>query len=48
MKKVVLVRGVSFLEGDNLLIFYYLSASEIWSDKKGGLRSEGPYKRGTI
>ena len=25
-------------EGDNLLVFYYLSASEIWPYKRGGLR----------
>jgi hypothetical protein len=24
---------IAFLEGDNSLIFYYLSASEIWPDK---------------
>jgi len=22
---------------DNLLVFYYLSSSEIWPDKRGGL-----------
>jgi hypothetical protein len=25
------------LEDDNLVVFYYLSTSEIWSDKRGGL-----------
>jgi hypothetical protein len=30
-------------EGENLVVFYYLSASEIWHDKKGGLRWEGFY-----
>jgi hypothetical protein len=28
---------VAYLEGDNLVVLYYLSASEIWSDKRGGL-----------
>ena len=30
-------KGVASLEGDNLVVFYYLSVSEIWPDKKGGL-----------
>ena len=25
------------LEGDNLVVFYYLSASEIWPDNRDGL-----------
>jgi hypothetical protein len=25
------------LLGDNLVIFYYLNASKIWPDKRGGL-----------
>jgi hypothetical protein len=29
--------GSSPLEGDNLVVFYYLSTSEIWLDKRGGL-----------
>ena len=32
-----LIRGVVSLENDNLVVLYYLSASEIWSDKRGGL-----------
>jgi hypothetical protein len=32
-----LIRGVASLEDDNLVVLYYLSASEIWSDKRGGL-----------
>jgi len=32
------------LEGDNLVLFYYLSASEIWHDKRGRLWWEGSYK----
>ena len=32
-----LIRGVVFLEGTSLVVFYYLSASEIWPDKRGGL-----------
>jgi len=31
------------MEGDNLVVFYYLTASEIWPDKRGGLWLEGPY-----
>ena len=34
------------LKGENLVLFYNISASEICSDKKGGLRWEGSYKRG--
>ena len=32
-----LIRGVVFLEGSSLVVFCYLSASEIWPDKRGGL-----------
>jgi len=38
---------VASLEGDNLLIFYYVSTSETWPNKGGGLWGEGPYKRET-
>jgi hypothetical protein len=31
-----------------LVVFYYLRASEIWPDKRGGLWWEWPYKRGGI
>jgi hypothetical protein len=31
------IRGVVFLEGSSLVVFYYLSACEIWPDKRGGL-----------
>jgi hypothetical protein len=30
-------RGVISLEGNNLAVFYHLSTSEFWSDKKGNL-----------
>ena len=36
-----LIRAVASLEDDNLVVFYYHSASQMWSDK---LR-EGPEKR---
>ena len=36
-----LIKGVAFLEGNNLVVFYYFSASEIWPNKKGGLIREG-------
>ena len=32
-----LIRGVVSLEGSSLVVICYLSASEIWSDKRGGL-----------
>ena len=33
------------LEKSNLVIFYYLSTTEIWSDQRGGLWREWPYKK---
>ena len=36
------------LEGDNLLVFYYLSASKIWPDKRGGLWWQRPDKNGGL
>ena len=36
-KRGGLIRGVAFLEGNNLVVFDYFSASEIWPDKSGGL-----------
>ena len=42
-----LIRGMSYFEGDNLLVFYYLNTSNIWPDNRGGLWWEGSYKRGT-
>jgi hypothetical protein len=33
--KGCLTKEVAFLEGDNLVVFYYHVASEIWPDKKG-------------
>ena len=47
MKKCDFIRGVTSLDWDNLVVFYYLSDSGIWPDKKGGLWWEGPYKRET-
>jgi hypothetical protein len=29
-----LIREVVSLEGNNLVVFYYLSASEMWADKR--------------
>ena len=31
------IRGVDSLEGSSLVVICYLSASEIWRDKRGGL-----------
>jgi hypothetical protein len=39
---------VVFLEGNNLEVFYYHCASEIWPYKRGGLWWEWPYKRGGL
>jgi hypothetical protein len=35
--KTDLIRGMASLEGDNLVVFYYLSVSENWPDKRDGL-----------
>ena len=42
MKKSGLIQGILSLEGDNLVVVWYLSASEIWPDKRGG---GGGYKK---
>jgi len=39
---------VASLEGNNLVVFYYLRASENWPDKRGGFWWEWPYKRRAI
>ena len=36
-----LIRGVASLEGDNLVVFYYLSESENWPDKRDGFSGGG-------
>ena len=41
------IRGVASLEVNNLVLFDYLSESEIWPDKSGDLWGEMPYNRGT-
>jgi hypothetical protein len=33
--KIDLVRWIVSLKEDNSVVFYYLSASEVWSDKRG-------------
>ena len=46
MKKI---REVTSLDGDSFVIYYYLSAYEIWPDKRGGLWLEEPFKsRATV
>jgi hypothetical protein len=35
---------VASLDGDNLVVHYYLGASEIWPDQRGGVWWERPYK----
>jgi hypothetical protein len=39
--KTGLIRGIASLEGDNLVVFYYLSVSENWPDKRDGLSGGG-------
>jgi hypothetical protein len=41
--KSSLIRGPTSVERDNLLVFSYLSASEIWPDQRGGLSWERNY-----
>jgi hypothetical protein len=41
--KTGLIRGMASLVGDNLVVFYYLSVSEIWPDKRDGLSGGGRY-----
>ena len=43
-----LIRGVTSLEGNSIVICNYLSASEIWPDKRGGLWWEWSYKKGLL
>lgn len=37
IKTNVLTTGVVSHEGDNLVVFCYISAAEIWPDQRGGL-----------
>ena len=46
--KSSLIRGMTSLDSENLVVFYYLNVSEIWPDKRGCLWWEWPYKRGSI
>jgi hypothetical protein len=39
---------VATLEGYNLVLYYYLCKSEIWSDKRSGLWLEWPYIDSTV
>lgn len=42
-EKVVFIRDVLSLEGVNLVVFYYLSSSEIWTGKVGRALLEGDF-----
>ena len=42
--EIGLLRGMASLKGDNLLVFYYISASEICLDKRVDRWWEWPYK----
>jgi hypothetical protein len=44
---VALIRGMASLEGYNLVVLHYFSASKIWPDKMSGILWEGHYKRGS-
>jgi len=37
IKGMLLKKRMLSLEGDNLVVFCYLNASEIWPDNRGGL-----------
>ena len=39
---------VASLKADSLVVFYYLSASEIWPDKSGSLQWAWPDKSGSL
>jgi hypothetical protein len=41
-----LIRGVVSLQGDNLKLFHYLSASEIWPDKRVACGGSGLIREG--
>ena len=43
-----LIAGVASLEGDNYVVFYYLTASEIWPDKRGSFGGKWHYSRGGL
>jgi len=43
-----LTRGVVSLTGHNLIVFYYLNASEIWCNKSGNLWLEWPQRGTTV
>ena len=45
---MALLEGRLLLKGDYIVVFYYLCASKIWPNKRGGLLSEWFYKRGTV
>jgi len=49
LKKICFItRGVASLEGDNLVVFYYLGASEIWPDKRVAFGGRGLIRRGLL
>jgi hypothetical protein len=45
--KTGLIRGVVSLEGYNLVVFYYLSVSENWPDKRVVFGERGFIRGGT-
>ena len=45
-EEVAFVR-VAHLEGDRLVVFYHLSASEIWADKRGWPLVRGAFRAPT-
>ena len=43
IKSSIFNEKVASLEGENLVVFYYLSAFQIWPDKNGDLWWELPF-----
>ena len=42
------MRGMAYLEGDNLVAFYYISASELWLDEKGAFGGSDLIRKGLL
>ena len=40
LKSCFIIKEVASLEGNNLQVFYYVSAPEVWPDKRGDLIRE--------
>ena len=40
--------NVTSVEGDNLVVFYHVGASQIWPDKRGGVLCDNVLIRGEL